>query len=161
MSSYQFTFHRFLRLLIETNRFLQMHFNLNFSWSILNLGHFTISSSTRFPRVPSVLLQLCKPCLHCKPTGVVLARFFCQHGWHCRLSVTSARFLSYPCSNINTTSATDFSVTDISFWAASSWFPQSVSIKSSNVLCIPVTNCILRDRRESIFSEKSGCWICL
>ncbi len=116
-----------------------MHFNLNFAWFIFNLGHFKISPSTRFPRVPYVLIQFCKPCLHCKPprsgswrrarfpvrgaTGVLPARFFCQHGWHCRLSVTSVRFLSYLSSNINTTSATDFSVTDISSWATSSWFP--------------------------------------
>ncbi len=90
--SYQFRFLYFLRLLIETNRSLQMPFNLNFRWFIFNLGHFTISLATRFLRVPSVFTQLCKPCSHC--TALLLSRFFSQHGWHCRLSVTSVRFLS-------------------------------------------------------------------
>ncbi len=67
MFSFQLPFLYFPRLLIETNRFLQMHFNLNIPSFIFNLGHFTISSSTRFPRVPPVYIQLCMPCLHCKP----------------------------------------------------------------------------------------------
>ncbi len=75
MFSYQFPLPYFLRLLIETNCFLQMHFNLNFPWFIFILGHFTIYSSTRFPRAPSVFLQLCKRSLHCKPLYLPLPIF--------------------------------------------------------------------------------------
>ena len=89
MFSYLLPFLHFLHLLIETNRFLQTHFNLNFPWFIFNLGHFIISPSTRFPRLPSVFLHLCKDCLQCKPQkwllveGPALLRglqAFCQQG---------------------------------------------------------------------------------
>ena len=58
MFSYQFPF-AFLSS-IETNRFLQMHLNLNFLWFIFNLKNFPLFTKTRFPFVLNALLQLCK-----------------------------------------------------------------------------------------------------
>ena len=111
MFSCQFPFLYFLRLLKETNRFLQMHFNLKFPWLIFNLGHLRFphrndfhvydlyfyscarSSYTVSPRKPLLAEDPTSPSGGGGgPTGVLPARFFCQHSRHCRLAVTSIRF---------------------------------------------------------------------
>ena len=55
-----------LLLMMETNLFLHIHLNLNLQCFILNLRHFVILAYTRIPRLPYILLQLCKLYVHCK-----------------------------------------------------------------------------------------------
>ncbi len=97
----------FLRLQIETIHFLQMHFNLNFNdlSSILDILRFPhrheyyVYHLYFYSRVSSAdTVSPQKRLLEEGPspiggaTGVLPARFFCQLGWPCRLSVTSVSF---------------------------------------------------------------------
>ncbi len=141
MIFYIFPFPLFLRLMMETNRSLQMQLNLNFPWFIFNPRHFTISR-----RQDSQVYHLYfYSCVSSTYTVSPQKRLPFGGSGSLRGGGGSRRFSSkadtvgYPLpvkffiilsSNIQATSATDFSSSDISSWVARSWFlPSCLDVK--------------------------------